>query len=165
MEYEPAIASAMAGPQKACTLSSSSCVKLCCHARFQSGTVLSYSSILILSSVYSTGAVIGSLPFVRRALSLPPAWVLGGGASNSDMSMLSRDLRRTTKILKSSSCSTFKDNVQLFIQSPISSFASHISHPRLSRYATYLWIRTRLPQAGVKRPNDRTVGTLVPGVW
>jgi hypothetical protein len=45
--------------------------------------------MLILSSVYptwtSTGAVKGSLPFVRRALSFPPAWVLGGAASNSDI--------------------------------------------------------------------------------
>jgi hypothetical protein len=47
----PAIASAIAGPQNACTLSSIICVKLCCQKRFHSGTVLAYSSMLTLSSV------------------------------------------------------------------------------------------------------------------
>jgi hypothetical protein len=85
--HSPAIASAIAGPQNACILSNNICVKLFCHTRFQRGTVLPYSSIFTLSSVISwvIGGFIGSLPLVRRASSLPPAWVLGGAASNWDI--------------------------------------------------------------------------------
>lgn len=41
----PVIASAIAGPQKACTLRSIICVRLCCQTRFQSGTVALYRSM------------------------------------------------------------------------------------------------------------------------
>lgn len=83
----PAIASAMAGPQNACMERSSICVRLCCQTRFHLGTVRAYSSMFILSSItsYEGGALSGSLPLVRRASSLPPAWVFEGAASKFDI--------------------------------------------------------------------------------
>jgi hypothetical protein len=44
-----------------------------------------------------------------------------------------------------------EDSTWVFIPLPISTPTGHISHPRLSVHATYLWIRTSLPQAGVNR--------------
>lgn len=44
-----------------------------------------------------------------------------------------------------------EDSTVVFIPLPISTPTAHISHLRLPVHATYLWIRTSLPQAGVNR--------------
>lgn len=62
--YLPAIASSIAGPQKAWTLSSIICVRLCCQIRFHSGTSRLYASMSTnsgcASAVLSTTSMEGA---------------------------------------------------------------------------------------------------------
>lgn len=55
-----------------------------------------------------------------------------------------------------------EDSTVVFIPLPISTPTAHISHPRLPVHATYLWIRTSLPQAGVNRRLIDTVESSSP---